>query len=141
MTTHNFEPVENTPLAPEKTEKVKIFATVSLHKRMDQVPVGELLLSLTSAYSYPDAIYGVTKGVKESGYNPDEFNVSFVTVMRELDEMVIPSPTPLPAPKTPIQKETDQLVAYVRYVFEKSGDPVEKQVAEDVIKKFVALFP
>lgn len=139
-------PIAGTPKPLSKEMKLKVFAISSIHKDVDGkalVDAKKVSLTLGVAYSIPEGIEAARQGLIASGLKPEDFTVFFQGVFADADrliEMPVGSPVVAESEKTeradPKKKEVENLIAYIRYVFNAVGTKTEVEMAEKVIKKF-----
>ena len=109
----------------------------------------KICLGLSAAYSSIEALEGAKIGIKGMGIDPADFEIGFQTIFIPAKSIIaMPAPAEFNAPMTvepvkselvdPRKKEKEALVAYVRYVFDQVGSKQEKQMAEEVINKFLS---
>ncbi len=139
------------PLPVTREQKLKVFAMNSVHKEaVDTFQAlakdKKICLGLSAAYSQLEAIEGARMGIEQMGLNPADFMIAFQAVSVDADK-IIDMPSHMAEevatlPKDDLAekkaKSVQELIAYVRYVFNKVGSTDEISVAEGVIKKFEA---
>lgn len=145
--------IGGTPQPLNKEMKLKVIAVVSLHNSLnpiDLVKEGKVTTTLMVTYSQAEAVMFTKQSVAESiaekgvNLNPEDFMIPTQMVTVDADKMIdfnsIPMPAVVPVIETKeekIKKSKEEMVAYVRYVFDKAGSPNDRDVAELVIKEFL----
>jgi len=137
----NNLPLEALPI--EKNFKLKIYAIVSTHKDIpDEAIRDKMILTLVLTYDLPAALVAVEEGIKEAGRAISDYNLTRMLIERNADNLidfrsVQAFASPLPETKEiKIQKGKQEMIAYVRYIFDKAGTPEEKVVCENVVAKY-----
>ena len=131
-------------LPVEKSFKLKVYAVLSTHKNIpEEMIAGKMFLSLVCAYDRMRAESAILEGLKLTRplASPDDYNLTRVLLERNLDQLVdlgsITRPAgPVETKESKIIKGKHEMIAYIRYVFDKAGTPEEKAVGESVIKKY-----
>ena len=104
----------------------------------------KITLSLIAAYSPAEAVMSAMQGIVQSGKKPEDFIVPLMMVFRELSSLV-----ELPELQHPMmkvegekieqvkeEKSNQDMISYIKFVFETVGTSEEKKVAAKVISKF-----
>ena len=148
MKTENEPIITGAPMALEQKRKLLIFAISSLHKDVDGKALTEnkqISLTLGAGYSPVEAIEAARQGLVAQGLEPGNFVLGFQSMYVEAERLVaFPNVFAIPEVETlkeekPVDlksKSKDNLIAYVRYVFDIAGTEEQKRMAEWVIKKF-----
>ena len=133
---------------------VKIFAALVVHRDVpeevfDSQKIAIVLSSIPPHITDDTVKLMIGDSIRRSGQNPDEYNLVRLLIKYRVGDMirdiplapiVKPVEQPIPinilSPKENKEKNKDEIISYVRYVFGASGDKADQVVAENVIKKF-----
>ena len=147
----------------EKNFKLKVYAMLSTHKSIPEDMIREhMLMTLAVAYDRPTAELAVFQGMQSAGISPADYNLTRMLIERNLLDLVgfasvsklvltekrkekiafdwitenIPPFSKREEREFKIKKDKQEMIAYVRYIFDKAGTPEEKVVGDRVIKKY-----
>jgi len=140
MTETETKPDKLLPL--ERNDKLKMYGMVALDQSVpEELVKDKIYLSTCLAYTDQDAVVALANEIRKLPAEPKRtFKIPWLMLSRPLDELIeTPTPMELITPEVEVEKKKtdDDLVAYVRYVFE-SGSNGDRELAEGVIKQFYA---
>ena len=131
----------------ERKKKLKFFAILALRKHLQpEIAKKSFVLGISVTYTNAEAILATQEVMKDIELNCSEFTIPALLMKINVEDIVkIPegkviapsSVIPLPQPAvSKIQKSNQDMISYIRLVFDQVGTETEKKVVEKVIKKF-----
>ena len=127
----------------ERKDKLKFYGILSLRKGELEAEIAKksFVLSISITYTDAEAIMASRTAIKHIGVNPDDYLIPALLMKVDVDEIIrVPEGKviePLPQPAVlKVQKSNQDMISYIRLVFDQVGTETEKKVAEKVIKKF-----
>lgn len=139
---------DNIKMSPVVNLKLKIFGLVSVDKNL-QLAVdlkNKVILTLSAAYMPQIATAGAVEGIKNLGFNPENYHIGFIGGSEDIDEIIqLPaiksvSLTEAESKKEEIQQSVQKVTTSVFYVFDKAGTAKERKIAKEVVEKFKKLY-
>ena len=131
--------IDKEPLGLERKDKLKFFAILAMRKDLQpEIKKKAFMLSVAAAYTGAEAIVSSRQEMEKIGVNPEGFLLPALMMGVDI-ESIVKLPEKKIEPQIEIVKEnksTQDLVSYVRFIFDVAGTKEQKAVAEKVIKKF-----
>lgn len=132
--------LDKKPLPLEREDKLKFFAILAIRKDLQpEIKKKAFMLSIAAAYTGAEAIVSSRQEMEKMGVSPDGFLLPALMMGVDVEKIV-----KLPERKEELQlpaiiqekKSTQDMVSYVRFIFDTVGSELQKNTAEIVIKKF-----
>ena len=141
---NNINNLSKEPLELERKDKLKFYGILALRRGELEAEIVKknLMLAISVTYTDSEAIMAARIASKSIGLNPDEYLIPALMMKANVEEIIrIPEdkavePKSLQPQVIKVQKSNQDMIAYVRLVFDSAGTLAEKKVAEKVIKRF-----
>ncbi len=142
---NNINNLKREPLELERKFKLKVFSILAAHKTFKEALPSEkknFAVATVIAYTETDAVVAAIQGLRNLGVDPKDYIVPASITSTEIEKfikipdgkVIVPS---VPQPQIiKVQKSNQDMISYIRLVFDQVGTETEKKVAEKVIKKF-----